>query len=487
MAEPVPIPSGPSASASVLGRGSLYTVATAGPALAAVAVIPVVTRLLPVQEYDLVAVCLVIVQVGFILGALGMGAAVTRQYILAAEGVAGARGLVVQGTLLAVLLVGLATASGPAWTAAVVGRPFSVEIALALVACLGGAVMLLAQAFLRGADRPGAYVALAVLAGLGGPLVGLAAVVLVEERAVLYLVGIAAGYLVAAAVGLVLVLRTGRTSATWAGLRTALRIGVPTVPHQVSLYVALAGLVVIADRVLGEGGRANVALMIGAGATVVTAALNNAWAPIVYRTAPGRRGAVLTETTGTIAWLTVALGGLVALLSPWILGVAAPDSYEPTSLTVTVALAGAAALPSVFYLASGHLVFAGGRTGWLAVTTPLAVLAGLAWAALLAPRWGMSAIGSGYLVTYVALAVATTLVQRRVSTEAWWPPVLRWAGLAWLCATAAGAWLPVDGVTSALRPALALLVTAAALVVVRRRLRAAGGAWSKDLPTVVHE
>jgi len=462
----------PSATRAVLGRGSLYTIATAGPALASLAVIPVVTRLLPVAQYDLVAVATVVVQVAYILVALGLGAAITRQYILDADGAAGARGVVVAGAGIATVLTAVVAATGPLWAPVLLGRPFTLEVLLALVAGAGGAWMVLAQSFLRGADRPGPFVLLAVAASLLGPAAGLVAVAVAERTAAVYLAGVAGGYLLAGVAGLVLVVRSGRPHLTRRGVAAALRVGAPTVPHQVSLYLALAGLVVVADRVLGDGGRANVALTIGAGATVVTAGLNNAWAPVVYRAAPADRARVLDETTRVIALVAAVLAGGVALLAPWLVRLAAPAAYGHAELVPAVALASAAALPSVVYLASGHLVFARGRTGWLALSTPLAVAVGLGTAAALAAATGLVGIGAGYLVAYLLLAAGTTAVQRRVAEHPWWPPAMPLVLLLWAAVSALGALLPVDGAWSVTRVAAAAVLAVAGLLVVRRSARA---------------
>lgn len=462
-------PSSPSATRTVLGRGSVYTLATAAPALAAVAVIPVVTRLLGKAQYDVVAVAVVVIQVGFILVALGLGAAITRQYILDDAGAAGARALVLQGAAVSLALTAALTAAAPWWMPLVLDRPASAELVLALVACLGGAWMVLAQAYLRGADRAVAFVVLAALAGLAGPVAGLVGLAVGHRSPLVYLVGLAAGYVAAGVVGLGLVAAAGPLAGNRAGLQRALRIGLPTVPHQVSLYVALAGLVVVADRLLGEGGRANVALTIGAGATVLTAGLNNAWAPVVYRTAPADRPRVLTQTTRPIAVITLVVAGAVALLGPWLLRVAAPHAYDPASLVPALALAAAAAVPSVVYLASGHLVFASGRTGPLAASTPLAVAGALVWAVLLAPHWGMAAIGSAYLVAYLLLAAGTTAVQRGVSPTPWWPPVQPLLLAAWAGTTALGALLPGTGAGAVARVAAVVGLLTVAAVRLRRR------------------
>lgn len=473
MTEPTPPgpPAGPSASRAVLGHGAFYTIATAAPALAAVAVIPVVTRVLPVAQYDVVAVATVVIQVGFVLVALGMGAAITREYVLAAGGAVGARALVLRSAVLSVAVTGLALLAAPWWSPLVLGRPASVELVLALVASLGGAWMVLAQAYLRGADRPVPFIVLAVLASLVGPALGLLAVVLGERTATTYLVGVAAGFVAAGLLGLVVVVRSGPARGSMRALRAALRIGVPTVPHQVSLYLALAGLVVIADRMLGDGGRANIALTVGAGATVVTAGLNNAWAPLVYRTAPADRGRVLDETTRSVALVILVIAGAVALLAPWVLRVAAPGSFDTDSMVPVVAVVSAAAVPSVLYLASAHLVFASGSTTGLALTTPVAVAIGLASAVLAAPHWGLVGVGAGYLVTYLFLALFTTALQRRVATPAWWPPLLLGLGGAWVAVSALGAVLPVHGAAAWWRVGALAVVTLGCVLVGRRHLR----------------
>jgi len=468
-ASPAPGHPGASASRAVLGRGSVYTLATAGPALATVAVIPVVTRLLGKAQYDVVSVAVAVIQVGFIFVALGLGAAITRQYVLDRAGAAGARALVVQGAAVSAGLAALLAATGPWWMPLVLDRPASAELVLALVACLGGAWMVLAQAYLRGADRPVAFVVLAALAGLAGPVAGLLGVAVVDRSALAYLAGLAAGYVAAGVVGLVVVVTSGRVAGDRAGLGRALRIGLPTVPHQVSLYLALAGLVVVADRLLDDSARAYVALTIGAGATVLTAGLNNAWAPVVYRTPATERPAVLTQTTRTIAAVTLAVSGAIALLGPWLLRVAAPQTYDPAGLVPALALASAAAVPSVVYLASGHLVFASGRTGLLAVSTPLAVALALVVAVLLAPPWGMAAIGAAYLLAYLLLAAGTTAVQRAVSPTPWWPPAQPLLVAVWAATTALGALLPDAGPGAVVRVAAAAGLLAAVALRLRSR------------------
>lgn len=83
----------------VLGRGWIYTLASASPMLAGVLLVPITTRVLDQQQYGLVALSLVVLQVGNVLLSLGLPLSVTRHALMEASGVAGARGVVVVSVL----------------------------------------------------------------------------------------------------------------------------------------------------------------------------------------------------------------------------------------------------------------------------------------------------------------------------------------------------------------------------------------------------
>lgn len=460
------------ATRGVLGRGSLYTVATAAPALAALAVLPLVTRLLNAAEYGVVAVVLVVVQVGLILLGLGLGAAVTRTAVIEAHGAERAATLVLQGAACSVGLGLVLLATGPLWGRPVLGLPWSAAQAWAVGAAAAGSVVILVQSWLRGADRVAAYVGLGLVANLGGPVVGLLVVAAVAGRADLYALGLAAGQAAAAAAGLALVLRAPRGRRPGV-LREGLRIGLPTLPHQVSLYLAVGGLVLLATHMLGAaaGGRANIVLTIGVGGAVLVSAMNNAWAPAVYRAAPEDRPAVLDDTAGRIGLLAACVGGAIALAGPWLLRFLAPSSYAPEELVAPLAVVTAATVVSVVYLASGHLVFASGRTAGLAVTTPLSVAAGLAVGGLLTRVAGLAGLAAGYLAVYLLLALATTALQRRVSSSRWWPPAMPAALAVAVGATVGGALLPTGGPGALVRVLGVLVVAGVAAGVVLRVFR----------------
>src|SRR5665811_1870783 len=346
------------------------------------AVVPVVTRLLGKPAYGVVAIAIVVIQVAMMAGSFGMPSVITRQGILSRSGVAGARALLVRGSLMTAGLMAAIILTAPLWSPLVlVSMQRAVPLALAASAFF--VVVENSQALLRVLDRPGAFVALSLTATLGGPLLGLA--LLARHRSPeAYLIGLTAGYAAAAVVGLVMCLRGGRPQRDRGDTRAALRMGLPVIPHLVALYLANGALVFLAARLYGvpASGRIQLALLVGSSPAVITSALNNSWAPIVYRAPDHARGAVLTHTARDIATLAALISGGVALLSPWLMQFVAPPDYKPLELVPAVAIITFGCVLSVAYLANVHLIFAAGRSLWLSVVTPLSLLAGLSCAYL---------------------------------------------------------------------------------------------------------
>jgi O-antigen/teichoic acid export membrane protein len=460
---------GAAASKGVLGRGSIYTVGTAAPILANAAVVPVVTRLLGKPEYGVVAIAIVVIQVAMMAGSLGMPSVITRQGILAGSGVAGARALLVRGSLMTVGLVTAVILSAPLWDP-LVQAPLRSAVLLALAASAFYVVVENSQALLRVLDRPGAFVSLSLTATLGGPLLGLA--LLAQQRSPeRYLSGLTAGYGAAAAVGLVLCLRGGRPQRDRGDTRAALRMGLPVIPHLVALFLANGALVVLAGHLydIATAGRLYLALLVGSSPAVITSALNNSWAPIVYRAPEQQRGAVLAHTARDIATLAALISGGVALLSPWLMRFVAGASFAPLELVPAVAIVAFGCVLSVAYLANVHLIFAAGRSLWLSVITPLSLLVGLT-CAWLVGRQNPVLLAIGFPATYAALAVGTAWLRRRVRAALWSETTLLLPTGLGLAVCALGAALPTSGAAALVRVALAALAGLGTLRLARRVL-----------------
>lgn len=456
----------------MLGRGLLYTAGTAAPVLSNAVVTPFVTRVLGASEYGIVATGLVIIQVGMIVAGLGLAAAITRHGILERSGVAGARSLVLRGAAASALLCAVGAATAP-WTAAWAGVDDAQAMALALAAAAGFAVVVNVQSYLRVLDQPGPFVMLSLTSALGGPVLGIALVTLWQETAAAYLLGLLVGYAGSAAVGLMLTLRGGPVQHHRGDTRRALRIGLPTVPHQVALFLASGILVLVASWLFdtADAGRLQLAVLIGSAPGVLTSSLNNAWAPIVYRTPEAHRGEVLEHTGRDIGWLTSLAAGFVAMTAPLLLAIVAPPSYDPRAMTPAVALVAAGTVLSVLYLSNVHLVFASGRSTGLAVVTPVSLGIGTAAAIMAGNVVGLAAIGVGMTVTYAALATGTAALARQVSSTRWrWQALLPPLALgAVLCLT--GGLLPGEGAWLVARLVLAAALAATSAAVLLRALR----------------
>src|SRR5664279_5497647 len=149
---------GAAASKGVLGRGSIYTLGTVAPILANAAVVPIVTRALGPKAYGVVAIAITVMWVAMMAGSLGMPSVITRQGILARSGVAGARALLVRGSLMTLGLVAVAILAAPLWEP-LVKTQLRDAVLLGLVASAFFVVVENAQALLRVLDRPGSFVA----------------------------------------------------------------------------------------------------------------------------------------------------------------------------------------------------------------------------------------------------------------------------------------------------------------------------------------
>ena len=454
---------GAAASRGGLGRGSVYTVGAAAPILAYAAVVPIATRLLGKQAYGVVAISIVVITVAMMAGSLGMPSVIVRQGILAGSGVAGARALLVRGSLMTAGLMGVIILAAPVWDQLVqdpnplVQAQLRSAVPLALAASAFFVVVENSQALLRVLDRPGSFVVVSLTATLGGPMIGLA--LLVQDRSPeRYLIGLTAGYAAAAIVGLVLCLRGGQRRRERGDTRSALRMGLPIVPHLVALFLANGALVILAVFLYGvpASGRLQLALLIGSSPAVITSAMNQSWAPVVFRAPQTHRGEVLAHTARDIATLAAFVSGGVALLSPWLLQFEAGSKFNPLQLVPAVAIAAFGCVLSVAYLANVHLIFATGRNLWLCVVTPVSLLTGLT-CAYLVGRQDLVLLAVGFPATYAALAVGTAWLRRHVHAVSWSETALLLPTGLGLALCVLGGVLPTSGTTALIRVAVAAL------------------------------
>ncbi len=462
---------GQHATRHLLGRGSLYAVAQAIQLGSALLVVPIVTRLLDTDQYGQVATGLVATRVLAMVVGLGLPGAVTLEHFRGTRGGDRARWLVVATVVASILLTGLASIGIAAWQATTSGEAH-LALQLAVWATAPLATVIACQALLQAQDRVRLFVLLTALSTLGGQALGLIFTVVFTASAVSYLTGLLIGYTVAAIVGLVVTIRGGseRRGFDRPTLRRGLSLGLPTVPHSVSLYVLALGDRLVIEHISGfsQVGRYDVAYQIGSLSIVALVAYNQAWAPIIYGTDDQHRWSVLAATTEWVLRLSALLAVIIAVVAPVALLIAAPSSYDPTALTTVTALTAISVLPYALYLSRVHVIFQQRATRVLAWATPLAAVIGIGTCALLVPPLGLSGAAVSTIIGYGAQAVLIGLAARRLARVAWPSRATVLTATACLLAVAIAILLPHDGVWLAVRLGLGLLLTASLLAMARR-------------------
>ncbi|WP_185995378.1 lipopolysaccharide biosynthesis protein [Nocardioides campestrisoli] len=460
------------ASRRLIGRGSIYTLGSAAPMLAGVAVTPLLTRSLGVEAYGEVSIAVTVMQWALGLFALGLPVAITRYAVLAGPGpeaAARARGVTGAGAALSLALT--LVLAGCGWVLGdVLADSLPTAALLALVAGGLGAGVAMCQAWALAHEDSWFYVALAFGVALVAPAAGLLTVAVTDSGAVAYLCGLGATVLVVELLGLARVRRSGRFVVSWPVLRENLRIGLPVVPHQFATGSATGVAVLTAGSVLGRaaGGQAQVAVYLGTVTLIVTSALSYAWTPIILRAPEEERGGQLSETARVVTWIAGLAATGVAATSPLLLRFLVPASFDVESLVPVAALVSLTAPLAAVYLAHSQPVVASGRTAGLALASPSALLLGAGASVIATRAWGLVGVAIGYVVTYVLLYAFTRTLARRVSDLRWHElPVLP-ALLVALAGCLAGALLPVTGLEAVL--SRGLLATVAGVLLGHRVL-----------------
>lgn len=365
---------------NLLGSGSMYALATIAPIVTTLVITPIVTRVLGASEYGIVGISITLYQVGAVVLAIGLPAAITRHAIIFASGARGASALVVIGAIVAILTGATLIALVPAWGHLVLGAPDPWVLAWPLVSSVGIAILTLSQSYLRAVDRVITFVGLSCFSAVLGPLLGIACIAALGPSSSGFLAGLATGQLVAGLIALTIVWRESPPLFSRAEAFESIRIGIPTVPHSVAGSFLVSALVLIASVVSGleDAGRLQLALLLGTAPTILLGAFNNSWAPMIYRASGEIRAKLLAKSLRLIAVLVfVLVAGFCVLARPVVALVAGPELFTDELLASALTVSAATPLMAL-YLANMHLVFLSGKTALLAATTPVALVVCLA-------------------------------------------------------------------------------------------------------------
>lgn len=462
---------------ALLGRGSIYTASLAIQLVSATVSLPLVTRLLSTREYGIVALGYVVLGLTSGAGTAGLHLVIGRSYFAEADGRQAARRLVSGAFGIAVAVGLIVTATSHWWIAAFghVAQPRALMLAGATtVPC---AVVAVCGSFLRAEDRAARFVALQLVSGIGGTFAGIAAVAIDRSAgAVAYWVGVAAGMVVAALLGLAWIRPWLAGRVHWPEFSSALRIGLPLVPQGVAwLVLGLGDRWVIQTR-LGSSpvGRYQVAYTMGGIGLAIVTALSTALPPIIFGAADDGRWRALQSTLRTVRTLTAPIAVALAAGGPVVLHAVTPRSYNTVDVSGVVAALAASALPWAIYGFMSYALIWSKKTGVIAWATGLAAAVNLPLVWLLLPPLGLdgaaiATLAAYWLLAWLMLRAARPIVQVRTTVSEW---------SIWGVASALivlGALAPVAEGWLAVRIALTIGALAAGLLLVRRLVRDEGG------------
>lgn len=404
---------------ALVGKGSVYTMATALQLVGAIVVLPVLSRLLSADEFGRVALALVVANLLGLVATVGLPAVITRDYFTK-DGSRKVRMLAAMALLCAVGVVALAFVTGPLWGSLVGG--FDAALALGVATGAGGAMILIAQAILRAGGQARRFVMLSVISVVCGQLAGLGAVSLLDRSAAAYQAGVCVATLAAGLIGL---LWTKPSFVGWRKFATPrgwFAIALPTLPHTAALFLMAFGDRFVVAAQLGDDDVAAYSLAYQTGALGITiiAAANNAWAPLIYGAGDERRWSVLAVTTKDMVRLAALLSAGLAFTAPLALAILAdPAKYDIAELVPVVALTAFAAVPYTLYLASAHVLFWTGKTTQLLWIAPVAVLLNLAAKAVVLPHFGFVGAALVTIGAYALLALLVGWVRSALASVLW--------------------------------------------------------------------
>ncbi len=425
-------------------RGSIYLLVTATQALSAIAVIPLLTRRLSASEIGLVAAAQLVTQLLAYVAALGLPAAITREYFEGSDGPTRSRKIV--GLLLVSSpgVIALAHFSGSWWSGIFDGVGYGVLLKIAVGTGLARAMQFGVLAFHRAEQRVRWFGGVALMSSLGAQVTGLVAVMMFDS-ATAYLGGVALCQVVVVIVSVVHLRPEFRGLADRRFVTSMLAYSLPMVVHSVAGLVVTTGDRVVIERMLGleAVGRYQIAYLVGSLGIVALLAVNNAWSPMVLGAAPGRQASVLAETGALMFRIAALIGGAIALGAPVAVRLLAPPSYRFDELARVGSVVALATLPMAVYLGGSLVAMIGRETRLLAISTMTGATANIAGNLVLIPHFGMTGAAVATTGAYVLWAVQLRLVAGRSLQVPWQADQLRLAALIALAGFTLGVVLPM--------------------------------------------
>lgn len=462
-------------------NGAIYVVGTIAQRGLAVLLLPLVTRVLGVDEFGVAGTAAALATLLGLVYGLGLNFAIVRVYYDddRSAPAAGWAAVVRAQAGFALLLAAATYATGPWWSAifAEIGWVSAIKIAV-LYAWLT-AVQATIHGVLRAAERPIAFLVVTTLQVVLGTVLGI--VFAGEWGAAGYIAGLATGTGLAVAVGLVLTYR--RPAWSRAVLVASVALSLPALLHQLSGWgIDTADrLLVAAFLGVQEVAQYQVAYLLGTAMILLLTAFQSAWAPhFIGRLTPEQRRVVPTAIIVPVTLAVTCATALVVLAAPYLFSLLAPPSFG--SATTVTAVVASATLSRASYFVAVVVLLEQRRTGRLATASLLGMLVNVGLNLVLIPVWGLEGAAVVTVVSAALQAMIVLLAAEEQTGSSLRRPVLLAIWTAGTGLFVALSLLPEDGVGVATRAGCAAVVCLALLVVLRRTARAFGAATSGVVP-----
>ncbi len=414
----------PTGGRRLLVSGAQFSIGPLTRAVGVLLLLPLTTRVLSSDELGLVSTAQVITNILLAVAAFGLHSAAMREYF-GNETDAGsptlARSLSLAAVIATVIVATLAHLTGSSWSQAVSGVPYGSALILSVVVIIPMSVHVVAQNLLRAEHRPLPFGIAALVATLGGQLLGIAIAVARGGTATDYLTGVLIGFAVGALISAGTAGLT-RQLPTRSQLIAGLRLGLPTIPHSLGIFLLQVGDRLVINDLLGLAavGRYQVAYLVGSSGIMLIMAFSAAWTPMIFGIdRDDERWNELATSTGLVHRLIGLISVGLILLAPLVLKIAAPASYDTKSLVPVVLIVAPSAAAYVTFQASSMVLFHLRRTGPLGLTSLVAAVVNLGLNLMLVNSWGLKGAAAATTITYILWAFAVRSIAARVATVDW--------------------------------------------------------------------
>lgn len=446
----------------LFGRDSLYLVLWAVQLGAAALFTPVTTRLLGPSRFGLVASSIAIMQILVAIGSLSLQTAVQRRY--ASSGERDARRLITVAIASALLVFGLADATGPTWAPALGLGHYPLAVRFAVTWASLTAISNAALGLLRSRDQLASFATVSLMQSIVAEALSLLLVLTVRRSASEYVLGQLVAQAVAVAVALFLTRPLPVRRRDLRMVSDALRYAVPLVPGVLAAFVLQAAdrLVIQHDLGAAQVARYAVAYNIGSIPILLLGVLNTVWMPRVFALGDSRvRDSVLLRSRNALYVLLIPVVAGLGIGAPVLLHLWAPPRYHPDGLLLVTGLVAVSAVPVSGAMSHTRVLLATGRTAPAAAATGIAAGINLVLNIALVPSLHIEGSALATLVSYAAMDGLLALAARRERRLRMPGRALQIEVLAAVAVALAAAALPVTLPALGVRLALGLVCAAA--------------------------